>query len=886
MAEFLARLQSALADRYTIERELGAGGMATVYLAHDLRHDRQVALKVLRQELTAALGAERFHREIQIAAKLQHPNILPLLDSGEAAGLLYYAMPYVEGQSLRERLAREGALPVPDTVRILRDVVDALTEAHAHGVVHRDIKPENIMLRGRHALVTDFGVAKAVSEATGRQTLTTAGVALGTPAYMAPEQASADPHLDHRVDIYAVGAVAYELLTGRPVFMGTTPQMVLSAHVTEAPQPITRHREAVPRALEALVMRCLAKQPADRWQSAEELLPQLEALATPSGGITPAETQPVPAAPHARSRWRRTAVFGIGAVVVIAGALVVGRWLRSVASGPRHPRTAVAVLPLENLSAGGPQAYFAAGLQDEVLTQLSKVGALTVISRTSVMGYQGTTKPLRQIADELTVGTIVEGSVQVVGNRLRVNVQLIDAATDRHLWAEQYDRTLDDAFAVQSEIAQRIVEAVGATLTGAEAGAIAAAPTANPEAYRLYLQGLEYLRRPGYLRKDVESAQQLFERSLALDQSFALAHAALSETYGRVYWWGYDPSPARAARQREEAEAALRMAPALPQAHAAMGLAYYWGRRDYQRALDEFAIALKGLPGDVVLVADVGYVHRRLGNWSEALASFEKAAQLDPRDATLFMDLGGTTYEAMHRYREAVRAFDRASSLAPDLYQAAVEKGWAYARWQGQLDTLKVVLSRLRSDVDLGPAGTRSSHQLQYFLWQRQPDSLLEVLTSARARVFEGQDFFLPSALYAAWAHQLRGEHPATQAAFDSARVLLDSVMKKRPDDWPVHAARGLVLAGLGRRAEALREAAWLRESVVYRRDALWRPNLMETRALILVQVGDADPALDEIQRLLAGPSWVSVHTLRLDPHWDPIRNDPRFQALLRKYGG
>jgi Tol biopolymer transport system component len=273
------RLSAALADRYAIERELGAGGMATVYLAEDLRHHRKVALKVLRAELAAVLGGERFHREIQIAAQLQHPNILPLLDSGEAAGLLFYAMPYVEGQSLRERLAREGALPMSDTVRILRDVVDALTEAHAHGVVHRDIKPENIMLRGRHALVTDFGVAKAVSEATGRQTLTTAGVALGTPAYMAPEQASADPHLDHRVDLYAVGAVAYELLTGRPVFMGTTPQMVLSAHVTEAPVPITNYRETVPRALEALVLRCLEKRPADRWQSAEELLPQLEALA-------------------------------------------------------------------------------------------------------------------------------------------------------------------------------------------------------------------------------------------------------------------------------------------------------------------------------------------------------------------------------------------------------------------------------------------------------------------------------------------------------------------------------------------------------------------------------------------------------------------------------
>ena len=325
------RLAGALADRYTIERELGAGGMATVYLARDLKHDRQVALKVLRQELTAALGAERFHREIQIAAKLQHPNILPLLDSGEAAGLLYYTMPYVDGQSLRERLAREGALPVPDAVRIVRDVVDALTEAHAHGVVHRDIKPENIMLRGRHALVADFGVAKAVSEATGRQTLTTAGVALGTPAYMAPEQASADPHLDHRVDIYAVGAVAYELLTGRPVFMGTTPQMVLSAHVTDAPQPITKFREAVPRALEALVLRCLAKQPADRWQSAEELLAQLEALATPSGGTTPTDTAPIQAA--AARRRRLVAGTLIGVVVVIAAVATV-----SVRSGrsPRH----------------------------------------------------------------------------------------------------------------------------------------------------------------------------------------------------------------------------------------------------------------------------------------------------------------------------------------------------------------------------------------------------------------------------------------------------------------------------------------------------------------------------------------------------------------------
>jgi Tol biopolymer transport system component len=320
MAGGLESLQVALAGRYSLERELGAGGMATVYLARDLRHERQVALKVLKPDLAAALGAERFHREIQIAAQLQHPHILPLHDSGDAGGFLYYTMPYVEGQSLRERLAREGALPIADAVRILRDVADALTEAHEHGVVHRDIKPENIMLRGRHALVMDFGVAKAISEATGRQTLTTAGVAIGTPAYMAPEQATADPHVDHRVDLYALGAVGYELLTGRPVFMGTTPQMVLSAHVTEAPVPISRHRDTVPRALEALVMRCLEKQAADRWQSAEELLAQLEALATPSGGTTPTQTTPVEAV---KVRRLVSVASGAGVIALAAGAVLV-----------------------------------------------------------------------------------------------------------------------------------------------------------------------------------------------------------------------------------------------------------------------------------------------------------------------------------------------------------------------------------------------------------------------------------------------------------------------------------------------------------------------------------------------------------------------------------
>lgn len=312
-----AGLVAALSDRYRIDREIGAGGMATVYLAEDVKHHRKVAIKVLKEELSASVGVARFLREIEIAAQLQHPNILPLLDSGEAAGLLYFVMPFVDGQSLRQRLAREHELPVGEAVRILVELVDALAYAHAKGVVHRDIKPDNIMMSGRHALVTDFGVARAVSEATGDNKVTTLGVALGTPAYMSPEQATADPNVDQRADIYAVGVVAYELLTGRTPFDGVTPQQVLAAHVTEQPDPVSKHRPALSGALEQTVMKCLEKRPADRWQSADDLLAVLEPLATPSAGMAPTAARLAPVVAPKRRLW---IVGGVVAAVVIFAA--------------------------------------------------------------------------------------------------------------------------------------------------------------------------------------------------------------------------------------------------------------------------------------------------------------------------------------------------------------------------------------------------------------------------------------------------------------------------------------------------------------------------------------------------------------------------------------
>ena len=881
MTDALDRLKSALSDRYTIERELGAGGMATVYLAEDLKHHRKVAVKVLRPELAAALGADRFHQEIEIAAQLTHPHILPLHDSGDADGFLFYVMPYIEGESLRERLAKEGELPVTDAVRILKEVVDALAEAHSHGVVHRDIKPDNVMLRGRHALVTDFGVAKAVNEATGRQKLTTEGVALGTPAYMAPEQAAADPQIDHRADIYAVGAVAYELLTGRPPFTGNTQQEILAAHVTQAPEPVTRYRQSVPPALADLVMKCLEKKPADRWQTAEELIPQLEALATPSGGVTPTRNQPKQAATP-RLVGRRMAL-GVGAVTL---ALVVGilLWPKADGGGSAEvsmDRTAIAVLPFQNLTADESRAYFASGLHDELLTQLFKVAALRVIGRTSVLGYANTTKPLTQIADELGVGSIVEGSAQVEGNRLRVNVQLIDATTGETLWAERYDRTLDDAFATQSEIAERIVTAVGATITDAEASAIARAPTNNAEAYRLYLQGEQYRTRPGRLQQDMESAQQLYERALELDPEFALAYASLSNVHATMSWLAYDPYPSRKELTRVTAEAALRLAPELPQARTAMANMYYL-QRDFVKALEEHSAAAEGLPGSAEMWMGVGYTHRRLGNWDQALAAFEKATALDPRDAEILQDLGGQTLRYLHRYEEAASVLDRALELAPDLAIARLNKALTYIRWRGEIDTLRNLLAR--GPESFSEDGTRDHWRVRLAFWERDPNALLALLGEPERVTFKAQQSFEPGLLYAAWAFQLRGEEAAATRAFTGALVQLDSAIRELPDDWRVHASRGLVLASLRRASEARQEAVWLRESPAYT-DLLFRGLLSEARAMIFAQAGLVSEALSELEPLLAGPSSTSVHMVRLDPRWDPIRENPRFQALLEKYG-
>jgi serine/threonine protein kinase len=468
MADLLSRLTQALGDRYEIERELGSGGMATVFLARDLKHDRKVALKVLKPELSAVLGTDRFPREVKIVAQLQHPNILPLHDSGETEGFLYYVMPFVDGESLRARLSREGQLPVGEALRILREVVDALASAHAHGVVHRDIKPDNVMLSGRHALVMDFGVAKAVSNAGGEK-LTTVGVAVGTPQYMAPEQAMAEDKIDHRADIYSVGVLAYEMLAGEPPFVGKTALAVLSAHVLEQPVDLRERRPGVPPQVAEAVMRCLAKTPADRWQSAEELLRHLETVAvTPSGGLTPTDTRPVQATPKQPSVKRRWWITSVAAAVLVFGG--IGGWLALGHRGS-HRIQRIGVLPIDDIS--GKDAVFVSAMHDALTNALSRLGTVGVASRATMMSYKGSAKTTREIAQELNLDAMVEATVFRAGDVMRINVQFERPATTQILWSDTYERDVQNVLEAQSDIVQRIAAAVGKVLAGGTSAGVA-----------------------------------------------------------------------------------------------------------------------------------------------------------------------------------------------------------------------------------------------------------------------------------------------------------------------------------------------------------------------------------------------------------------------------
>jgi len=541
VADLLARLSAALAGRYTIERELGRGGMAHVFLAHDLRHDRSVALKVLRPELAAALGPERFLREIALAAPLAHPHILALLDSGDADGLLYYVMPHVEGESLRARLDRESQLPLDDTLRIGQEVAGALDYAHRHQVVHRDIKPENILFQDGLAVVADFGIARALIGA-GTRPLTQSGLTVGTPSYMSPEQAAGDAQVDGRSDVYSLGCVLYEMLAGEPPYTGATAQAIIAKRFSE-PVPHIRTLRDVPEPVERAITRALARVPADRFATAADFAAALVSA---------------PAMPPARTA----------------------------------PPQSIAVLPFTNLSPDPENEYFSDGMTEEVINALAQLGDLHVAARTSSFAFKGKRGDLRTIGDRLGVRTLLEGSVRRAGDRLRVTAQLTNAADGYQLWSERYDRGMDDIFAVQDEIARAIVARLRVTLARPEAPLVRPG-TDDLEAYDLYLKGRYFWARRG---EGLQKAIDCFERAIAADPGFAAPYAGLADTYCILGVYGYMPSTTVQERTRDAAERALALDDRLAEAHYSVGFYEWTFGWDLERA-ERHSYAVPGAPG-------------------------------------------------------------------------------------------------------------------------------------------------------------------------------------------------------------------------------------------------------------------------------------------------
>jgi eukaryotic-like serine/threonine-protein kinase len=680
------QLQASLGVSYALERELGGGGMSRVFVAIEKTLGRTVVVKVLPPELAHAVSVERFRREIAMAARLQHPHIVPLLTAGEAEGLPYYTMPFIDGESLRARLSRVGELPLVDIMRILRDVTGALAYAHEHGVVHRDIKPENVLLTRQHALVADFGVAKALSASTmtGMTSSTSLGVALGTPAYMAPEQAAADPTMDGRADLYALGAMTYEMLTGSPPFGGRSAQATLAAHARESATPVETRRTATPPGLAMLVKQLLEKSPADRPQTAEAVLVVLESITTTSGSMlpfTPAkQKRRVPA-------W---ALAGVAAVLVIGAIGLMAKRTKGdsemaamvgmSSSGEIAPRS-VAVLPFANVGKDTATEYFADGMADELTTALARVPGLKVAARSSAFTFRDQSVDAQHVGKMLHVGNVLEGSVRREGGRLRVIAQLVNTETGLASWSDSYEREMKDVFQVQDELTHAIIAALYPTLSNAGHDsaetarlALAHAPrgTNDLSAYDLFLQGRHYFGWGG--APSLWKAIGFFQQAIAADSTFARAHAELAMSYDLLPDYGGARADSVIPIAEAHAEQALALDPGLADAHLALGdvRVHQWRWADAERELDR-SVSLD--PSNPTVHVWHAELLLGMGDVAEAVSHAKMAQALDPLTATTNQTLSRTLLDA-RKYSEAAEA--AAKGLAIDstfsgLYVSLIE---------------------------------------------------------------------------------------------------------------------------------------------------------------------------------------------------------------------
>jgi serine/threonine-protein kinase len=867
MPQQLGRLREGLAGRYEIERELGRGGMATVYRARDTHHERPVALKVLHPELAESLGAERFQREIRVAASLQHPHILSVHDSGSTDGYLWFTMPFVEGESLRDRLTRERQVPVADAVRITREVALALDYAHRHGIIHRDVKPENILLIDGQAMVADFGIARALGG--GGDTLTSTGTIIGTPAYMSPEQAAGDKVIDGRTDIYSLGCVLYEMLAGEPPFSAPTAQALIARAMTESPRPLQTVRPTVSRLLAGAVEQAMAKSPADRPATAADFARLLESTASmPAAAL---------ANPPRRLSWWMAVGTAVGIVGIVGGALGI-LWSRSHAAATGERK--VAVLPFENAGSADDE-YFADGMTDEVRSRLSTIRGIRVTARASSAQYRRSKKLPREIGRELEVQYLLTGTVRWSKangvNRVRVTPELIEVQNAESRWSQPYDTVLSDVFAVQASIAAKVAEALNVALAPPVQARIAERPTSSLDAYDEFLKGEQISSSLGNtdlptLRKALDH----YENAARLDSTFARAWSAIARAHSIMS--GTTPNRESIERARVAAERTLQLAPERPEARLAMGFYLRNIKLDYEGARQQYLEGLKHDPNNADLLGALATVERTLGKFDDALVHIKQAALLDPRSVNSARRLAAA-YHDLRRYAEEQPAWDRALALAPDNLPVIQGKAIGYLSL-GQLDSVHALVHAKLATVDTTALLARFS-LFQEMMWALPPELWPKILNLTVKDLSGDKGHW---GLKLGHTYRLLGDTVRARMFGDTARAAFEAQLEQFPDRAQLHELLGRALALGGHRAEAIAEAERvlpLRETTL---DAGLRPYVHFQVARILVQSGDYDKALDLMEPLLTTyASDLTPGYLRLDPTFKPLYGNARFQRLLSR---
>jgi len=869
--------------RYTVIKVLGRGGMGIVWLARDTELEREVALKFLPDLMIQERPVfDQLKREAKRCLELTHPHIVRIHDfiHDERSGCI--SMEYIDGETLSNlRAEKEQKVFEPDEIATwTSQLCGALDYAHNHAkIIHCDLKPSNLMVNQRGDLkVSDFGIGRSLGDSATR--LTTEQGRSGTLVYMSPQQLNGErcTHLD---DIYSLGATLYELLTSKPPFYsGNIDRQIherVALSMTERRKELDIEPGLVPEVWEDAVAACLEKDPSQRPQSAIEVAQRLQ--------LTPEGTATRWVAPQ-KSNKRALLVGGIAALsaLILAGVYFGGlkRQAKQILPAAPIPEKSIAVLPFENLSTAQENAFFADGVQDEILTDLAKIADLKVISRTSVMQYKTDAKRnLREIGNALGVTHVVEGSVQRSANRVRVSAQLIDARTDAHLWAERYDRPLGDVFAIQSEIAKAVADQLQAKLSPREKGVIAQPPTANIAAYDDYVRAKALLAVTGGARqgRNLYEAEGLLEQAIGRDPTFLLAYCKLTWVHKELYYTGFDHSARRLAQANEAMRKALELGPDRGEAHLAAGWVYYHCYFDYNRARSELAIARSALPNDPEVFELAGYMDRRQGRWKEHIQNLERAVQLDPRNTEVLYGLA-QGYKLLRQFPEMAAVLDRILAITPGDPLMRVMRAAVELEWHGDTSRLRTVIHEvIAEDPTAGMAFTED--WLLYALCERNPAEIQSALALIPREGITSETATICRPFYQGLAARALKDTNATTNAFVAARGEMEKIVREEPDYPQALSVLGMIDAALYRKEDAVREARRAVELIPSEKDPLTYAELVKNLAVAYAWTGQTEAALNELKTLLQIPGPISYGQLRLHPYWDPLRGDPRFEKLV-----